>query len=273
MSDTININNNLSFLYKNNIYNFDIQGESFWGGDYCMLDNDVNLLSNTSFKDTGFMPIDFLDREMRNDLRHGIGIYINRLLDASFITDFSKYHEFVDDNVHLALTSKLVGIPISDFPINPEIIIAFLSDFLKQKLALQPSHSKELKPHFCLRIVRPNFRDNNPLHRDVWIDRLRNAVNIFFPITMPYENSNLGLIPGSHLWNESEIKRTKSGALVNGTKYSVPTVVETKHELCFQRPSLKNTQALIFSPYLIHGAAINFTQMTRVSLEMRFWKK
>jgi ectoine hydroxylase-related dioxygenase (phytanoyl-CoA dioxygenase family) len=40
------------------------------------------------------------------------------------------------------------------------------------------------------------------------------------------------------------------------------------------RPNPKPGQAMLFSPYLVHGGGYNLnTDTTRVSLEMRFWKK
>ena len=36
------------------------------------------------------------------------------------------------------------------------------------------------------------------------------------------------------------------------------------------RPNPKETEALVFTPYLIHGAAFNDSNNTRVALELRF---
>lgn len=266
--------NNLSFNYEGNIYDFHIDGEVFWGKNFCMLEEDENLLSKTSFNDKGFNVIDFLHRSHREDIRNGIIDYLKKMFFGNFsITDFSEYHKIIDDKFHFDITKNLVGIPLLNFPINPNILVDFFSDLLQFDLALRPNHTQALEPHFCLRIVRPNSNDNNPLHRDVWLDRLRNAVNIFFPITIPKDNSNLGLVPGSHYWKESDIQRTVSGAFVNGKKYTVPSVVNTKRKLIFIRPKLNENHVLIFSPYLIHGGAINFSDRTRISLEMRFWRR
>ena len=64
---------------------------------------------------------------------------------------------------------------------------------------------------FFIRIARPQsentFFDNNPPHKDIYLDRLRNAVNIYFPIIGSNEKSSLGIIPYSHMWKENEIKK------------------------------------------------------------------
>ena len=41
----------------------------------------------------------------------------------------------------------------------------------------------------------------------------------------------------------------------------------------FIRPRIMDNDVMVFSPYMIHGGGPNFSNKTRVSLEMRFWKK
>ena len=84
----------------------------------------------------------------------------------------------------------------------------------------------------------------------------------------------MGLIPGSHLLNESEIERTADGAILNGTSYSVPCVISVKGEQPrLLRPDPKENQVMLFSPYMVHGGGYNFNKnTTRMSLEVRFWK-
>ena len=80
---------------------------------------------------------------------------------------------------------------------------------------------------------------------------------------------------GSHLIPENDILRTESkGAKINGNVYYVPCILETKTgAITMERPNPKAGEALLFTPYLIHGAADNQTKdTTRVSLELRFPK-
>ena len=39
------------------------------------------------------------------------------------------------------------------------------------------------------------------------------------------------------------------------------------------RPPVEENQVLVFSPYLVHGGAVNLNaDVTRISLEVRFWR-
>ena len=125
-----------------------------------------------------------------------------------------------------------------------------------------------------LRIVRPQQHDNNPFHKDIYIKELKHAVNIYLPLWGSDENSSLPLIPGSHLWSESDFKRSACGSLINGQRFSVPAITSSKHPLKATRPNPKSDQIMLFSPYLIHGGAHNRNpDQTRISLELRFWAK
>lgn len=125
---------------------------------------------------------------------------------------------------------------------------------------------------FHLRLARPGRTDNNPLHRDVWLDRLRDGLNIYFPVTGSTSESSLTLMPGSHWWPENRTERTASGAVYNGVTYSVPALKHAAEPLELVRPNPGPEEVLIFSPYLLHGGALNLNaDATRISLEMRFW--
>ena len=82
-------------------------------------------------------------------------------------------------------------------------------------------------------------------------------------------------MPSSHLIPENEILRTASkGAKINGNTYYVPCILETnKGAIKMIRPNPMEGEALIFTPFLIHGAAVNNNKdITRISLELRFPK-
>ena len=64
------------------------------------------------------------------------------------------------------------------------------------------------------------------------------------------------------------------GAKINGNVYNVPCILETSLGFDMVRPNPKEKEALIFTPYLIHGAAFNTNKdITRVALELRFTKQ
>jgi hypothetical protein len=69
------------------------------------------------------------------------------------------------------------------------------------------------------------------------------------------------------------VERTVEGASVGGIRYRVPAVVGCRRPFVMTRPAAGEHEVLIFSPYLIHGGGRNFHHETRISLEMRFWRK
>jgi ectoine hydroxylase-related dioxygenase (phytanoyl-CoA dioxygenase family) len=101
-----------------------------------------------------------------------------------------------------------------------------------------------------------------------------NCINLYIPVCGSNENSSLIIIPGSHLWSESRVERTVSGALINGVKFNVPAVTNIEGSFEVIRPSPESNEVLVFSPYLIHGGAVNLNKdTTRISIELRLWKR
>ena len=69
------------------------------------------------------------------------------------------------------------------------------------------------------------------------------------------------------------MERTLAGSNINGQKFNVPAVTAVRGEYTVARPDPGPNEVLIFSPYLIHGGAVNLnTNITRISIEMRLWK-
>lgn len=128
-----------------------------------------------------------------------------------------------------------------------------------------------------IRIFRPytgHAMDNNPLHRDTWLPAINNCINVYIPIEGNNAKSSLSLIPGSHLWPNNLVERTTENALINGIQYGLPSVAKINAPYKVIRPVLKANEALLFSSHLIHGGAVNLNRnTTRVSIEIRFWKK
>jgi hypothetical protein len=133
------------------------------------------------------------------------------------------------------------------------------------------SHAGVEGEYVGFRVLRPGQNDHNPFHRDSWIPYWQDTVNIWLPIC-GFENANsIQLIPGSHRWSDDQILKTKSGVEIEGKKYHVPAAIGTVNNFSVETPLMKKGDALIFSPYLIHGNGENkLTDTTRVSLEFRF---
>jgi hypothetical protein len=257
----------------------ELNGTTFTGSEDILLLQDENLIENTFWKEEGFHIVDFIEENDFQTIKMGLKKIIIELvnseggkIDENF--ELEKYHLYVDNDIHLRIAKKIQwGWATSDFPIEFQAINERISEVIGMKVSAK-AKNMEIN-NFFLRIVRPqNFQDNNPPHRDVWLDRLRDAVNIYAPICGSDSNSSLGLVPGSHLLKESEIERTLEGAILNGTRYTVPCVISINNETPkLLRPNPEENQVMLFSPYLVHGGGYNFNEnKTRMSLEVRFWK-
>jgi hypothetical protein len=258
---------------------FDVEGDTSWGPPGVLLDRDDNLVAGRAWADAGFTVESFLTPQDHDRLITGIQALLARRVEAAGLSmppgfSMERYHEVVKtDAEHRAVSEQgpwCYG--IQDLPVPVEAINARVSEILGVRVSTAPPHA-EFPEHFCFRVVRPRSRDNNPPHRDVWLDRLRNAINIYVPLAGSSARSSLPMVRGSHRWAESEIERTVEGARVNGVVFTVPSVVGAAHPLELERPDPGPNEVLVFSPYLIHGGAYNQQpDRTRVSLEMRFWR-
>lgn len=269
----------VNYKIENNEIDLLLEGETFIGAPITLLNNDVNLIDDLSWTEAGFSVEKFLAPELYKKAQIGISEIVKNLVlqaggkvDGNFTLE--KYHLYVDDNIHLKI-AKIIqpGWNVSTFPIDFNFINKRVSEIVNKTVTAEAKHLGIY--NYFLRIVRPmKFQDNNPPHRDVWLDRLRNAVNIYVPICGSSQKSSLPLVEGSHLAKESEIERTTDGALLNGTKYSVPCVISYKDQSPkLTRPVVNDNELMVFSPYLVHGGGYNFQEnLTRISLEARFWK-
>ena len=269
----------VNYQLGNELISLELIGETYSGTDEILLLQDENLIENTSWKNEGFSIDKFLEEDEFLEIKNGIKVLITeKIKEAGGIIDdnfsLNNYHNYVNNELHLKIASLIQnGWNVSKFPILINAVNRRISDVIGRQVSTKAKHVE--MNNFFVRIVRPqNFQDNNPPHRDVWLDRLRDAVNIYVPICGSNSESSLGLVPGSHLLKESDIERTVKGAVLNGTSYTVPCVISIKKEMpSLQRPNPKENEVMLFSPYLVHGGGYNFNEAeTRISLEMRFWK-
>jgi hypothetical protein len=255
---------------------YEVEGDIHAGADHVLLDEDDDLIGTTTWRDAGYTIEPFLPADTYTTLVSGIRSLV-RDVTADVIGqspdgfELEHYHHHASaDHHHREIARRIFHgrNTTADFPIDPEVVVDRISQICGVPLTLR---NPERPACFNVRICRPRSQDNNPLHRDVWLDRLRNAVNIYVPIAGSTGSSSLALVPGSHRWKESAFHRTAAGARINGVSYSVPSVVGTGPALNLIRPNPGANEVLVFSPYLLHGGAANFnTDATRVSLEMRF---
>jgi hypothetical protein len=269
----------LTLDYDDERVTFTVEGDTAVGEPLVLLDGDDNLVAGTAWASDGYTVAPFLTVAEYGDLTAGIRQTLAARIAATgiFVPDdftMARYHEVVTtDEAHAAVSARGPWChPVGDLTVPVRRISERVSEILGVMVSTTPPHS-EFPEHFCYRVVRPRSRDNNPPHRDVWLDRLRHAVNIYVPFAGSTPRSSLPLVRGSHRWKESEIERTTEGGRVNGMTFTVPSVVGASHPLVLERPNPGPNEVLVFSPYLIHGGAFNQqTDATRVSLEMRFWR-
>jgi ectoine hydroxylase-related dioxygenase (phytanoyl-CoA dioxygenase family) len=161
---------------------------------------------------------------------------------------------------------------VEEFPISIGLLEDRVSEICGMPVEVHNPYDGQKIFHF--RVIRPQQWDNNPLHRDIWLADYDDCINLYIPVAGSNERSSLIIVPGSHLWPESRIERTVGGALINGLKYNVPAVTDIRGPYTTERPNPDQNQLLIFSPYLIHGGAVNLNKNeTRISIEIRLWKK
>ncbi|GAA3569916.1 phytanoyl-CoA dioxygenase family protein [Snuella lapsa] len=269
-----------SLIIDDDVYNFNVEGDFFWGQKELLFKEEGNVISKMPWKDDGFNIVKAFSEDefekLKNSIRENV-INALKLNDVDFNERtflLEDYHKVVKtDDLHNKVINVTRNLENSDFDFDIELLANNLGVVLGCKLT---SWVEELqKTHIQIRISRPNSLDINPPHRDGYLSYWHDIINVWIPIVGCNEKSSLPVFPGSHLIPENEILRTASkGAKINGNTYYVPCILETKEGVIkMVRPNPIKGEALVFTPYLIHGAAANLNKdLTRVSLELRFPK-
>jgi hypothetical protein len=247
-----------------------------WGEDVVLLANAIDITKNTAWAEAGFTVCDLFSEPIHTTFRTNCReLLLSRWRKAGLTVpnDFSldQYHLLVADfNAHLAAVEQTKLIDVENFPVPITKLEERISEICGQPLRVKNPFDQQCVFHF--RVIRPNSTDNNPLHRDVWLEDYDNCINLYIPIAGSSTLSSLILVPESHRWPESKIEKTIGGAVMNGMKFNVPAVTAIDGDYLIIRPDPKQHQVLVFSPYLIHGGAANLQQdKTRISLEIRLW--
>lgn len=257
----------VSCRVNNKILTYRVEGNFIYGPDCVLLDRDDDLLDGLSWHKSGYALFPFIDQNFREKFRsyiHEKIIENLRALGVSVPANFQleNYHQHVDDNLHQEFCKLSYGSLLYEQTYMDEIS-EFVSGVCDKKV--QVTTDKIL-----LRVIRPSSPDYNPLHKDVWLDRLRHGINLFIPIAGCTQDSSLAVVPGSHLWSEAEILRTDEGAIVDGKPFSVPAYAAAAHDFSAIVPNPGPDEILIFTPYLLHGLGANFSnKSTRISIELR----
>ncbi|WP_310396629.1 phytanoyl-CoA dioxygenase family protein [Hymenobacter sp.] len=246
--------------------------------DLVLLAQDTDLSALAPWAAPGFAVVPGLPAPAQQALQAGLADLLRQALRAADCPvgpdfDIRHYHHAVGEDParHLAVIAQTKAYDLSRLPVAPALLEGLVGAACGQAVRAHNPHVGEAVFH--LRIVRPNRADHNPLHRDAWLPRYHDALNIYLPVAGSTARSSLTLVPGSHHWPESAVERTAGGAIYHGVPYTVPGVLRPVRPLTIIRPNPGPAEVLVFSPYLLHGAAANLNHdATRVSLEMRFWQ-
>ena len=265
----------------NKAYEFKVNGEMFSGNSEVLYNQHDEILKNQDWEDEGYDIVNvFNDKDfkalkdsVKNNIVKGIELAGVEVDYDSF--ELENYHKYIyKQEDHLKVINHTRNLRNDDFAMRIEDLADKVSKFVNYPLT---SHIKELgRSHIQIRISRPESLDINPPHRDGYLSYWEKILNVWIPIAGCNKLSSLPVVSGSHFIPENEIIRTKSkGAYINGNLYHVPCVISTTSgNFNMIRPNPKEKDVLIFTPFLIHGAAVNQnTNTTRVSLELRFDKK
>lgn len=249
-----------------------MEGDTAVGPELVLLDQDDDLIAGTPWAESGYAVLPFLDAGPRQVLVDSIKHAIFGRMRAAGIEvgddyPLDQYHTMpgLTPELHHAFIERIR----KSFPLDGSVDMAPLIERMSDICGVRVTSDA-----FCVRVVRPQSGDNNPPHRDVWLDTLRHRVNIYAPIAGSTLETSLPVLPGSHRWPESMVERTTGGANIGGVAYTVPAATRILgQEFNMVRPNPGEGEFLVFSPYMIHGGARNLSRnLTRVSLEMRFWR-
>ncbi len=254
------------------------EGKTSRGSDQVLLDQAIDLTANTSWSKNGFTIADLFELKTYDIFRTNVHQLLVSLwkdaglnIDSNFVLD--QYHNLAGNReVHLRAVDKTKLLSTDHFPIPVKALEERISKICG--IALEARNPFDQKKTFHFRVIRPQSIDNNPLHRDVWLEDYDNCINLYIPIAGSNIDSSLIVVPGSHRWPESRLEKTTGGAVINGVKFNVPAVTDIYGKYEVVRPDPKENEVLVFSPYLIHGGSVNFnSDQTRISIEIRLWRK
>jgi hypothetical protein len=257
---------------------YQAEGLAVRGEDRVLLDNDDDLTRGTPWSDVGYTIQPLFDQDLFLTFQENTTSLLMSIWEQAGLkipNDFSleKYHNLVSDlEQHLKAVDLTKLIDVKNFPTPISVLENRISEIIGTKVIVRNPYDNQTVFHF--RVIRPSSRDNNPLHRDVWLPDYKDCINLYIPVAGSNENSSLIVASGSHRWPESYVEKTLGGAKIDGVQFNVPAVMRILTPYEFIRPNPGENEVMIFSPYLIHGGSSNLNMdQTRISVEIRLWRK
>lgn len=268
----------LQYTLNGDTLRYEAEGQTTVGPNHCLLDRDGDLTSGNDWSAQGYTVVPLFPKDIYETFqRQTVDLVLQCWREAGlgvpngFAPEY--YHRIAADQAsHLRAVERTKLLPTERFPGGIDVIEERISDLCGRELVARNPFDDQQVFHF--RVIRPGQGDNNPLHRDVWLEDYSDCINLYIPVAGSNSRSSLILVPGSHRWKESVVERTVGGALINGQKFNVPAVTRILVEHEFVRANPGTNEVLVFSPYLIHGGAVNLNEdITRISIELRLWAK
>lgn len=254
------------------------EGDKIIGEPVTLSEYAIDLTKETAWHDNGYTIAKLFPPQLQSLFESSTRSLLIKLWKEAGLNvpdGFPLHHYHLatsTQELHLKAIDKTKLLLVDQFPVDIRLLEERISDILKVPLKVHNPFDNQKVFHF--RVIRPKRGDNNPLHRDVWLEDYKDCINLYIPVAGSNDRSSLILARGSHLWPESRVERTKQGAVVNGQKFNVPGVTGIIGSYELVRPDPQPGEVLLFSPYLIHGGSVNFNESsTRISIEIRLWKQ
>lgn len=258
------------------VFSYEIEGDFSYGDDEILFAEHRQNLEKSNFYEEGYTIESIFSEKELSKLKVDTLDNLKKSLRTIYREDYKdlrldNYHKYINEDLHQKLIKKTRVLSFSDFNLDSTKLKSKIEKILNKKIS---SNNQLLdREILILRISRPNSLDINPPHRDGYLDVWKNTINLWIPIEGCNNLSSLPLIPKSHFWNEKNIYKTENkGASINGMNYHVPGILSYENNnLEMIRPNPQLGEIIIFTPFLVHGSAINAqTDKTRFSLEVRF---
>ena len=127
--------------------------------------------------DDGYIVKNFLNKSDYDMLMVQIEKFVRKQfksLDIK-IDDLTQYHNIVDDDLHYKVYKQLYDNSFFDeIDFDVTIIEKRISEILNRKLVIKDDYYQDTK-RINIRVIRPNKNDMSPIHRDTWLDKLKES--------------------------------------------------------------------------------------------------
>jgi hypothetical protein len=193
----------------------EVDGTTSFGDGLVLLDVDDDLTAGTPWQADGYTVAELLTADEFAELTLRFEDLLARVVTEAGSSApgyaMQAHHRFVDDAQHAAVASAIRnGFPTTELGGLASRLTEAVSQLCGTDVVpvcpapYEPGIRADGASRFFLRVVRPgSTTDHNPPHRDVWIPRLRNALNLYLPLCGSSPQTSLPLVPGSHRWAEA----------------------------------------------------------------------